>query len=162
MKRIKNFLKKIVLQDPCPTKLARSLCVGNYIAFSPYLGLHTVMVFIACWIWNLNLALTMTTSYFVNNLWTAIPIYVTDYLFGYWLINTVIPIERYLYTPAWLESAEQYIHAKLNIPIPCFWSFMIGGNILGILTSMALYPFCIWLFTVMLKTRNQPQQTKGV
>jgi uncharacterized protein (DUF2062 family) len=151
MNILRRFVDSLLAKEQSPRKLALSVSVGNYIAFSPYLGLHTVMVFVVCFIWNLNLAVTMATSYFINNPWTAIPIYVADYLFGYWLIHDVFAIEHLLYTPEWLQSTEQFLHAKLGIPIPSFWSFLIGGNALGIITSLVLYPVSKRFFTGILK-----------
>src|SRR5581483_10373754 len=72
-------LKNLADQEHCSTKLALSFCVGVYIAFSPFIGLHTVMTFIFVWLFGLNLAATFTASWLINNPWTMIPIYSTDY-----------------------------------------------------------------------------------
>lgn len=154
MNILQKFVHSLLAKEQSPEKLARSLSVGNYIAFSPYLGLHTIMVFVVCLIWNLNLAVTMAASYFINNPWTAVPIYVADYLVGYWLVHEIFQIEHLLYTPAWLQSIEAFMHAKFSIPTPCFWSFLIGGNILGVVTSLIMYPLSKRFFTAIL-SKNQ-------
>lgn len=159
MNILRKFVHSLLLKEQSVEKLTRSLCVGNYIAFSPYLFLHTLMVFVSCLVWDLNLAVTMATSYFINNPWTAIPIYVADYAFGYWLIHDILNIEHILYTPAWIASIESILNAKLGIPTPCFWSFLIGGNVLGIVTSLIMYPVSKRFFAAILKrdTRTAEQ-----
>lgn len=81
LKRIKNFFSSIFSQDQSPERLSASFCVGNYIAFSPYFGLHGVMVVICSWLFGLNFGIMFAAAYGINNLWTAIPIYTADYFF---------------------------------------------------------------------------------
>ena len=147
IKKVLSYLKKFVYQERSPQKLAISFCIGNYIAFSPFIGLHTVMVFIAAWLFSLNFPVTFAEAYGINNLWTAVPIYTADYIFGYWLVHKVIHLNGLLYNPHWFNLMCQFFEQKLGLVKPCIWSFLIGGNLLGILTSIILYPFMVKLFS---------------
>jgi uncharacterized protein len=160
MQWIKNFFSKIILHEKSADKLALSFCVGNYIAFSPFIGLHTIMAFLFSWLFNLNLAVTCATTYFINNPWTAIPVYMIDYMFGHWLVHDILHLNFTAITPTWIHSLTSLLEQKLGINSPCFWSFLIGGNILGIIISIVLYPNMQKLFKKLLQQKNENISTK--
>ncbi len=146
VKFIRNFFIRLAYQEKSPEKLALSFCVGNYIAFSPFIFLHTVMVFICVWLFRLNFAVTFAAAYGVNNIWTAVPIYTVDYAFGYWLMHSVAGLDLVSLNPSWMGFVHRFFELKLGLAKPCLWSFLIGGNLLGILTSVILYPPIKWIF----------------
>lgn len=139
MTRLKNFLKKLIYEEQSSHRLAVSFCLGIYIAFSPFVGLHTVMIFVFSWIFKLNFAVMFASAYFVNNIWTAVPIYALDYIFGYWLVHDFGQITN-LINPWWMSTVEWFIENKLGFTKPCLWSFLIGGNVLGIVLALLCYP----------------------
>lgn len=147
MEWIKQFLKKIIYQERSPEKLALSFCIGNYIAFSPFPFFHTAMVFLFCWLFRLNFAVTLASSCFINNPWTLIPVYGADYFFGYWLLYKVFNLNIAYYDPWWMQPINTFCISTLGIVKPCIFSFLIGGNILGIGLSFLLYPFMKRIFT---------------
>lgn len=132
-----NFLKKILKSGASPKKLAISFCLGVYIAFSPFPGLHAVMMFFFSWLWGLNFPiLFFATS--LNNPWTLIPFYSTDYFFGYWLIHDVFG-----WNPDFsISLAKVFGSGKI-----CITSFLIGGNVLGVVSALLCYPLMLLLFT---------------
>ena len=140
------FLKRLVLEERSPNRLALAFCMGNFIAFSPFLGLHTVMVFACSWVFSLNLAVMFAASLAINNIWTLVPIYMTDYAFGYWLVHKVTYLGAFVSNPSWMSFINTFFEHKLGLAEPCIWSFLIGGNILGIMTSLLLYPIMKRLF----------------
>lgn len=157
---IKNFFLKLILHEQSPRRLAISFCMGNYIAFSPFIGFHGIMAFAFSWLFNLNVAVTFATTYFVNNIWTAIPVYTADYIFGYWIVHTIFCWNLEGYTFEWMNALSLYVEQMLGLSSPCFWSFLIGGNILGIITSIALYPAMQYLFSRLLQQKNENFSTK--
>lgn len=60
-----------------------------------------------------------------------------------------------------LESAIQYINYSFEVtfglPKPCIWSFLIGGNILGLVTSLMLYPIIRGLFAKLARELEVPK-----
>ena len=157
---IKKFFSRLILHEGSPNKLALSFCVGNYIAFSPFIGFHGIMAFVFSWLFRLNLAVTFATAYFVNNIWTAIPVYTADYIFGHWLVHSLFRLNVDSFTPRWMDAISLFLEQKLGLPRPCFWSFLIGGNILGIIISIALYPGMQRLFKNLIQQKNENFSTK--
>lgn len=143
LKRIKNFFTSLFDKDQSPERIAASFCIGNYIAFSPFFGLHGVMVIIFSWLLSLNFGIMFAAAYGINNLWTAIPIYTADYLFGHWLVHSVLNLPAESLTPVWLDSVSTTFASYTGLAKPCMVSFLIGGNLLGIITSIILYPIIV-------------------
>lgn len=151
MKKIKQFLQKLVSLEKSPRKLALSFCMGNYIAFSPFLFFHTAMIFIFSWLFRLNTAVTFATAYFINNPLSMTAVYTADYMVGHWLFYSILGVNPRLYNPHWIQYLNEICEKKIGIMLPCFWSFMIGGNVLAIVTSIILYPFMKIIFTRMMR-----------
>ncbi len=155
---IRQFFQSMAYQELSPSTLALSFCIGSYIAFSPFIFLHTVMVFIFGWLFKLNIPVTFAASCGINNPWTAVPIYVIDYVFGYWMVHSVGKME--LSNPSWMCWIENFIQNTLHLSKPCLWSFLIGGNLLGIIVSIVLYPVMKKIFTLLMKEKSLP--THGI
>lgn len=141
--RIKSWMEKItgvfsnaLYAGATPERLALSFCVGIYIAFSPFPGCHTIMMVIFKYFLNLHFpTLFIATS--INNPWTMIPFFSGDYVFGYWLIHSFLGFD-----PGWgFSFARLFGSGKI-----CLWSFLIGGNVLGIAASLLCYPFMYRMF----------------
>jgi uncharacterized protein len=135
-KSIKNFFYKGLSSGASAEALALSFSMGLYIAFSPFPGAHIMMVFFLKWMFRLNFPiLFFATS--LNNPWTMIPFFSIDYIFGYWLLHKV-----FNYHPGWQISLDQiFVNTKI-----CFWSFIVGGNVLGIVIAALSYPIMKIIF----------------
>jgi uncharacterized protein (DUF2062 family) len=144
LKKAKNIFYEAIKTDHSPKKLALSFSVGLFIAFSPFPGVHTVIMIASKWLLGLNFPiLFFATS--INNPWTIIPCYVLDYSFGYWLVHSFLG-----YSPSWIVSLEK-IFGSGNI---CLWSFFIGGNVLGLVFGFLSYPFMVWFFRALSSKRG--------
>ena len=144
MKQVKKICNQIatrIKQDlHCPHTMALSICAGIYIAFSPFIALHTVMVVLAAYTWQLNGPIMFIVSNAINNPWSLLVIYGIDYAFGA-LLFRLAGIDGAALNPAWLNALINYLKNYLHIPEFSFWAFMIGGNLLGILISVISYPY---------------------
>ena len=138
--KLKHKLQTYIASEHSPTQLALAFCIGNYIAFSPFIGFHGLMALVISWLSGLNFPIMFAAAYGINNLLTAVPIYASDYILGYWITHTLFHLNLDFLTPWWLEQFQHFCHTKIGMPFPCIWSFLIGGNVLGILTSIGLYP----------------------
>jgi len=147
MQRIYGVLKSLFIKERSSKKLATSFCVGAYIAFSPFMGLHTVMTFAFAWLFNLNLAATFTGSCLINNPWTMIPVYSGGYFFGDWLLHAVFGFDTIGSNPTWMACINEPLAAYVGLPQVSLWSFLLGGNLLGIVIGIGLYPVMNYLFT---------------
>jgi uncharacterized protein (DUF2062 family) len=124
--------------------IATSCAVGLYIAFSPFPGLHSVMILAAGLLFGLHIPMLFIMAS-LNNPWTMVPFYSFDYSFGYWLVHTAWGL-----SPSWTLSAEslRYYAPSLADTLAkylgsgklCVWSFLVGGNVAGIGAALCCYP----------------------
>ena len=134
-----SFFKGLVLKERSPKKLALSFAMGVYIAICPFIGLHTAMIFAFAWMFRLNTAVTFATGYIVNNPFSLVPIFAADYGFGYWLLHKVFHFKTQDINPSFVKYVNDFLYAKLGIPRACFWSFIIGGNLLAVILAIIAY-----------------------
>lgn len=149
--KIKKMFHKALSSHATPNKLAISFCMGLYIAFSPFPGAHTIMMIIATWLFSLNFPILFIATSF-NNPWTMIPFFSLDYFFGYWLTHTIFG-----WDPSWVISLEK-VFGSGSI---CLWSFFIGGNILGVVSAIAGYPFAKLFFSRLINKRQKFTHING-
>ncbi|MFA6527197.1 MAG: DUF2062 domain-containing protein [Candidatus Babeliales bacterium] len=143
--KLKHIFYKALLEGCTPEKLTRSFCLGIYISFSPFPGLHTVMMIASMYLFDVHLpTLFLATS--INNPWTMAPFFTTDYFFGRWLLHSFLAIH-----PTWVITLPK-IFGSGTI---CLWSFLIGGNVLGVVCAMALWPFASVIFKKLSQGRNR-------
>jgi len=148
-KRLKQFFYALAFKERSPRKLTLSCCLGIYIAFSPYVCFHTVMIFFFSWLFRLNCAITLSSSYLINNPWTMIPVYVLDYLFGNWFLKTTFGYDSMTINPLWMDWINTQLTYYTGLKGISFWAFMVGGNLLGIIFSAILYPVLMLFFSRM-------------
>lgn len=145
--RIRTFLISLVAKERSSNQLAISFCIGTYIAFSPFIGFHTILTFLVAWLLRLNVAVTFSASLLFHNPWTTVPIYGLDYVFGEWLLKTFGGIDTLSLNPPFMASFNETLSYYVGLPKIAFWSFMIGGNVLGIAISLLLYPIMKRVFS---------------
>ena len=134
--KILKILQNAFVQGWTVDKLTLSLCIGAFIAISPFPGFHTLLVFVARWLFKINFSITLIFSIIINNPWTMIPIYSTDYFFGYWLLHKI-----WDWHPNFTISLEKiFLTGEV-----CIFSFIIGGMILSVLVSLIVYPIAKFL-----------------
>ncbi len=136
LKKLKSIVEKALTSGTSPQKLSLSLCIGLYIAFSPFPGVHAIMMIAANYILKLNFPLLFVITS-INNPWTMIPLYTLDYIFGHWLVHSLLGLQ-----PSFTISLFN-IFGGGNI---CLWSFLVGGNILGLSAAIIAYPIVNSLF----------------
>jgi len=139
IQKAKKIFYNAVKSNSSPHKLALSFSIGLFIAFSPFPGGHTVMMFAAKWLFGLNFPILFFATSF-NNPWTMIPFYAFDYSFGYWFVHSFLS-----WDPSWVISFEK-IFGSGSV---CLWSFLIGGNLLGIIAAVLSYPIMARCFQVL-------------
>ena len=128
--------KAVISGGETPHKLAMTAAIGIYIAFSPFPGLHGVLILLTRNLLGLNLPVLFVTAS-INNPWTMIPFYTLDYAFGYWFMHGLLGYES-----TWLISLERFFGSGTI----CLWSFVVGGNILGIVFALISYPVARHIF----------------
>lgn len=118
--------------------------VGLYIAFSPFPGLHSVMIVGSAYVFRLHLP-TIFLVASLNNPWTMIPFYSFDYVFGHALLHKLCGLHPTLLfsaaslQPYWPSLADT-LSKCIGSGSLCVWSFLVGGNVAGIIAACACYP----------------------
>ncbi len=141
---LKRQCTNLVQLEQNNDKLALGCSIAIYIAFCPFIGFHTIMTFLFSWLCGLNVALLLTVSMLINNPWSMIPIY----SMGYWCgdqLCMLIGFNHHAYNPQWIIMANKWIHHYIAWEGFSFWTFMIGGNIVGLLLALISYPIIAWL-----------------
>lgn len=144
--RIKGLLQRVAPQERCPKKLAFAASLAIYIAFSPFIGLHTIMHIVLGWFFGVNIPLCLAVGYGVNNPWTMVPIYMSGYLCGYWILHSWWGLSIAAVNPGWMVWINTKLTYYLGIVDVSFWAFMIGANIVGVLLALITYPLFHSLF----------------
>jgi uncharacterized protein (DUF2062 family) len=139
-----RFRRLLSLDDP-PERTALAFSVGVFIAFSPFLGLHTILATLLALIFRFN-KIAIYTGTFVNNPFlTLVPIIVASYGLGALLLGRPlrIPAEGIeLLKHPHLFSAAYYRELFAQS-----WSllepFVLGGMILSVVCSLVAYPLTL-------------------
>lgn len=142
---LKKKLVQLVRAEKSPTRLSASFCLGTFIAFLPVIPFQTPLLFFLNWLFSLNLAVSFTAAYLVNNPFTLIPIYVVNYAFGVWLFKRMLGWDLEQYNPWWIEKANDYLSKYIDVKRYLgsdfnLWYLILGGFVLALLVSLFLYP----------------------
>ena len=144
IQKIKNLIFKVLLQEPSAHKLALAVSLGTFIAVSPFFGFHTLMGIVLSLIFQVNMPLTISILYVINNPWSMIPIFMADYAFGHWLFSKVLKLNLIDYNPNFMnfinKQVEYYLGKYISISALSLWEFILGGTILALLSGLIAYP----------------------
>jgi len=148
-KRVCSFtikFKNLVVEERSPKKLAASVSVGLFIAFSPFIFAHTIMVFIFAWIFSLNIPAVFIGAC-VNNPWTLIPCHLAGYCVGDFFLRTICRLDPFSIDPSWMAFINEPICKFTGLKGISFWSFFLGGNFLAVFVGIILYPILNLFFS---------------
>jgi uncharacterized protein (DUF2062 family) len=133
--RLRRAVDGVLQLQDTPHRIALAFGLGVWIAFSPLLGLHTVMALGAAFAFRLSRAALLMGAY-VNNPWTIAPLYLAGTALGCALLGV---------STAGLESIEWHHHgmtfyrelvAHLR---PYLWPYVVGNTILGTVGGAVAY-----------------------
>lgn len=141
IKKVIDLIKKLLLYERTPHKLAYASCVGIFIGFSPLIGFHWLLTLICAWAFQLNIGVIYAASHVINNPFTMVPIYLAGYATGTKMMQW-LGFDLISHNPWWMN----WLNIKLSclgIPTISLWTFLIGGHILGAVISIIAYPVLI-------------------
>jgi uncharacterized protein (DUF2062 family) len=140
------FRRLLALDDP-PERTALAFAVGVFIAFSPFLGLHTIIATVLALLFRFN-KLAIYTGTFVNNPFlTLVPIIVASYAVGALLLGRPIALPpegmELLREPHLLTANywRQLFARGSDVLLP----FAVGGLMLSVICSLTAYPVTLHL-----------------
>jgi uncharacterized protein len=138
------FRRLLAIDDP-PERTALAFSIGVFIAFSPFLGLHTILATVLAFLFRFN-KIAIYTGTFVNNPFlTLVPIIIASYAAGAFILGLPLRIPD--------EGLELLKHPRLfsgdyykllfmqgwNI----VWPFSVGGMMLSVVCSLVSYPLTL-------------------
>jgi len=135
-----TFRRLLALDDP-PERTALAFSIGVFIAFSPFLGLHTILATSIAFIFRFN-KLAIYSGTFINNPLTLVPIIIASYAVGAFILGRPLRIPaggvELLRHPHLLTAA--YYSKLFRESWDIVWPFTIGGLTLSVVCSLIAYP----------------------
>lgn len=147
-----NFRRLLALDDP-PERTALAFAIGVFIAFSPFLGLHTIMATLVAVFFRFNKIAVYSGTFINNPFVTLVPIIIASYAIGALLLGRPLRISPegidLLREPHLLTT--DYYRKLFHEGWQVVWPFTIGATALSVICSLIAYPVTSWL----LRTRQQ-------
>ena len=140
-----TFRRLLALDDP-PERTALAFSIGVFIAFSPFLGLHTITATVIAFLFRFNKIAIYTGTFINNPFLTLVPIIIASYGVGALVLGRPlgIPDEGIeLLTNPRLLTADYYRQLFVQ-GWHIVWPFMVGATLLSVICSVVSYPLTLW------------------
>lgn len=153
------FRRLLAIDDP-PERTALAFSIGVFIAFSPFLGLHTIIATIVAFVFKFNKVAIYAGTFINNPIFTLVPIIILSYAVGAFLMGRPIKIPdegvELLKSPNIFSGDyyKQLFVQSWNI----VWPFSIGGMVLSVVCSAVAYPLTLRALRAY-RSRNAPESS---
>ena len=151
------FRRLLALDDP-PERTALAFSIGIFIAFSPFLGLHTIMATAVAFIFRFNKIAIYTGTFINNPFLTLVPIIIASYAVGAFILGRPLRIPdagiELLRHPHLLTA--DYYRQIFRESWGIVWPFAIGGTMLSVVCSVIAYP----VTSSLLRSRKRKKAEK--
>lgn len=141
-----TFRRLLALDDP-PERTALAFSIGVFIAFSPLLGLHTILATSVAFLFRFNKVAIYAGTFINNPFLTLVPIIIASYAIGAFILSKPlrIPSEgiELLRNPHLLTA--DYYRQLFRESWQIVWPFTIGATLLSVVCSLIAYPVTLWL-----------------
>ena len=130
---MRDALKSLLhLKDP-PHRTALAFGAGVFIAFSPLLGLHTVIAIAIAFLFRLNKVAVLAGAWI--NAWALAPCYAFGTFMGALLLGVDAGDLKAI-------DWSQGIGALSSTLSTLFWPIMLGNTVLGLVVAAPAYALC--------------------
>ena len=152
------FRRLLAIDDP-PERTALAFSIGVFIAFSPFLGLHTILATLLAFLFRFN-KIAIYTGTFVNNPFlTLVPIIIASYTVGAFILGRPLRIPdeglELLKNPR-LFTGEYYRMLFVQSWNSVVWPFSVGAMALSVVCSLLAYPLTLRALRAY-RNRKKPQ-----
>lgn len=138
------FRRLLAIDDP-PERTALAFSIGIFIAFSPFLGLHTIMATVIAFLFRFNKVAIYTGTFINNPFFTLVPIIIGSYAVGAFVLGRPIRIPdeglELLKNPH-IFSGDYYRRIFVQ-SWDIVWPFAVGGMLLSVVCSVLAYPITL-------------------
>ena len=152
-----TFRRLLSLDDP-PERTALAFSLGVFIAFSPFLGLHTILATLIAFLFRFNKVAVYTGTFINNPFLTLVPIIIASYAIGAYILGRPLRIPaagiELLRHPHPLTAS--YYHKLFRESWDIVWPFSIGGMFLSVVCSLIAYP----VTSSLLRARKRSKAVK--
>ncbi|HVF28106.1 MAG TPA: DUF2062 domain-containing protein [Pyrinomonadaceae bacterium] len=156
------FRRLLAIDDP-PERTALAFAVGVFIAFSPFLGLHTIMATALAFLFRFNKIAIYTGTFINNPFLTLVPIIVASYAVGAFTMGRPLRLPNegmeLLQHPRLLTGdywRQLFFHSR-DVLLP----FAIGGTVLSVICSLIAYPVTLKLLRARKRMKVKSEWEKG-
>jgi len=139
------FRRLLAIDDP-PERTALAFSIGVFIAFSPFLGLHTIMATVVAFAFRFNKIAIYTGTFINNPILTLVPIIILSYAVGAFILGRPLSIPDEgveLLRDPHLFSGDYYRRLFVQSWNNIVWPFAIGGTVLSVVCSVVAYPLTL-------------------
>src|SRR5215216_3386693 len=139
------FRRLLAIDDP-PERTALAFSIGVFIAFSPLLGLHTIMATALAFIFRFNKVAIYSGTFVNNPFLTLVPIIIASYAIGAFILGRPLRIPdeglELLKNPR-IFSGDYYRQLFVQSWTNVVWPFSVGGMALSVVCSLLTYPLTL-------------------
>ena len=154
------FRRLLSLDDP-PERTALAFSIGVFIAFSPFLGLHTVLATLVAFAFRFNKVAVYSGTFINNPFLTLVPIIIASYAVGAFLLGRPLQIPpngvELLSHPHPLTAG--YYRELLRESGDIVWPFAVGGMTLSVVCSLIAYPVTSSLLRAHRRSKERNKET---
>ena len=151
-----TFRRLLAIDDP-PERTALAFSIGIFIAFSPFLGLHTIMATLLAFLFKFNKIAIYAGTFLNNPFLTLVPIIIVSYGVGAFILGRPLGIPpegvELLKNPA-LFSSDYYRKVFVQSWF-IVYPFAIGGMVLSVVCSVVAYPLTLRALRAYRRRREQ-------
>ena len=159
---IRATVRRLLAIDDPPERTALAFSIGVFIAFSPFLGLHTIMATVLAFWFRFN-KIAIYAGTFVNNPFlTLVPIILASYAMGAIVMGLPLALPResmmllrhpHLFTGEWWE---RLFESGRRVLLPYF----VGGMMLAVVCSLAAYPLTLRFLRAKQRIKEKIEQRR--
>ena len=141
----RKTLRRLLAIDDPPERTALAFSIGIFIAFSPFLGLHTIMATVIAFLFRFNKVAIYTGTFINNPFFTLVPIIIGSYAIGAFVLGQPLQIPdaglELLKNPDLLSS--NYYSRLFVQSWHIVWPFAVGATVLSVVCSVLAYPLTL-------------------
>ncbi len=153
----RTTLRRLLAIDDPPERTALAFSIGVFIAFSPFLGLHTITATLVAFLFRFNKIAIYAGTFINNPFLTLIPIIIVSYALGALVLGRPLSISadgiELLKNPRILSS--DYYRQVFFQSWHIVWPFTVGAMMLSVICSLLSYPLTLWVLRRHHKRRQK-------
>lgn len=148
---LRRAFRNLLNLDEPPERTALAFAVGTFIAFTPLLGLHTIIAALLLLVWRVN-KVALFTGLFITNPWTFAPAIAASWGIGSLFVGSprvdlpAVTLGALMTSAFWQSLASQW---QQLLP------YAVGAMILAVVCGLISYP--LMLFAIRAYRRKFPK-----